>query len=35
MAKNTKGLEKYYKRKTEIAIKKVNEAIQKLQKERI
>ena len=32
MSKNSKGLEDYYKRKTELAINKVNKAIEELQK---
>ena len=30
MARNTKGLEEYYKKKTEVAINKVNKAIENL-----
>lgn len=32
MAINTKGLEEYYRKKTELTINKVNETIEKLQK---
>lgn len=32
MLRNTKGLEKYYKKKTELALNKVNSTIQELQK---